>query len=197
MLMDVESQNSVRNFVSSFRASQVPLDALVCNAAINMPRMKQPRRSPEGFEISVAINYFGHFLLRRLLLDDLQRSRRPAPRLITLGTVTANSAEFGGKVPIPTPAHLGDLQGLTSGFNAAFAMIDGKTFKPGKACKDSKLCNMMMSREFYSRHHAGTSIVFNTLYSGCVTDAALFRETSPLFLKVFPWLQKNITKDYV
>ncbi len=111
MLIDLGSQASVRNFVATFNASGLPLDALVCNAAVYLPRVKEPQRSPEGFEISVATNHFGHFLLSRLLLPVLQQSTRPAPRLITLGTVTANSAEFGGKVPIPAPADLGDLQG--------------------------------------------------------------------------------------
>jgi protochlorophyllide reductase len=50
--------------------------------------------------------------------------------LITLGTVTANSEEFGGKVPIPAPADLGDLACLEAGFRAPIAMIDGKPFKP-------------------------------------------------------------------
>jgi protochlorophyllide reductase len=56
----------------------------------------------------------GHFLLSRLLLDDLKRAAAATgskARLVTLGTVTANSEEFGGKVPIPAPANLGELQG--------------------------------------------------------------------------------------
>ena len=120
-----------------------------------------------------------------------------APRLITLGTVTANSEEFGGKVPIPAPADLGDLQGLEAGFLAPIAMIDGKPFKAGKAYKDSKLCNMIMNREFHRRLHDKTGVVFNTLYPGCVAETALFRYAPPLFQKIFPWFQKNITKGYV
>ena len=197
MSIDLGSQSSVRTFVESFRASAMPLDSLVCNAAVYLPRLKGPQRSPEGFEISVATNHLGHFLLCRLLLGALHQSARPGPRLITLGTVTANSAEFGGKVPIPAPADLGELQGLKAGFRAPIAMIDGKPFKPGKAYKDSKLCNMMMSREFHSRYHLDTGVVFNTLYPGCVADTALFRDTPVLFRKVFPWFQKNITKGYV
>jgi protochlorophyllide reductase len=195
--IDLGSQASVRGFVKAFRASGLPLDALLCNAAVYLPRLKAPQCSPEGYEISVATNHFGHFLLARLLLDDLRRSSRVAPRLITLGTVTANSEEFGGKVPIPAPADLGDLQGLKAGFKAPIAMIDGKDFKPGKAYKDSKLCNMMMSREMHRRYHADTGVVFSTLYPGCVADTALFRDTPALFQKVFPWFQKNITKGYV
>ncbi|MCX7225111.1 MAG: hypothetical protein NT071_05750, partial [Burkholderiales bacterium] len=68
-----------------------------------------------------------------------------------------------------------------AGFLAPVAMIDGRPFKPGKAYKDSKLCNMMMSREFHRRYHDRTGIVFNTLYPGCVADTALFRDTPAAF----------------
>ena len=195
--LDLGSLAAVRSFAADFSAAGLPLDALVCNAAVYLPRLQQAQRSPEGFEISVATNHFGHFLLSKLLLPALQRSRHAQPRLITLGTVTANSEEFGGKVPIPAPANLGDLSGLKAGFLAPVAMIDGRPFKPGQAYKDSKLCNMMMSREFHRRYHDKTGIVFNTLYPGCVADTALFRDTPALFRTIFPWFQKNITKGYV
>jgi len=197
MHIDLGVQASVRAFVDAFRASGRPLHALVNNAAVYLPRLKAPQRSPEGYEISVATNHFGHFLLSCLLLPDLQKATDPAPRLVTLGTVTANSEEFGGKVPIPAPADLGDLQGLEAGFLAPVAMIDGKPFKPGKAYKDSKLCNMIISRELHRRYHESTGIVFNTLYPGCVADTALFRDTPKAFQRLFPWFQKNITKGYV
>ena len=193
--IDLGSLASVREFVDAFRATGRTLDALVCNAAVYLPRLTEPRRSPEGFEISVATNHFGHFLLSMLLLPDLQQSN--APRLITLGTVTANSEEFGGKVPIPAPADLGDLAGLEAGFKAPIAMIDGEPFKPGKAYKDSKLCNMIISRELHRRYHGSTGIIFNTLYPGCVADTALFRDTPGPFQALFPWFQKHITKGYV
>lgn len=193
--IDLGSLQSVRDFHAAFRARGRALDALVCNAAVYLPLLKSPARSPEGYEISVATNYFGHFLLANLMLEDLQKAK--APRLITLGTVTANSEEFGGKVPIPAPADLGDFQGLVAGFRDPVAMIDGKPFKAGKAYKDSKLCSMMMSRELHTRHHAATGIVFGTLYPGCVADTPLFRNAPPMFQKIFPWFQKTITKGYV
>jgi len=197
MLLDLASQQSVHDFVAAFRASGRPVDVLLCNAASYQPRLKVPARSPEGFELSVATNHFGHFLLSHLLLEDLRASHRQPARLITLGTVTANSEEFGGKVPIPAPADLGELAGLEAGFRDPVAMIDGKPFKAGKAYKDSKLCNMIMNREFHRRYHADTGIIFNTLYPGCVADTALFRDTPKLFQTIFPWFQKNITRGYV
>lgn len=193
--LDLASLDSVRALHAAFRTGGKPLDALVCNAATYLPQLKEPMRSPDGYEISVATNYLGHFLLANLMLDDLQKAK--APRLVTLGTVTANSEEFGGKVPIPAPADLGDFRGFKSGFKDPVAMIDGKPFKPGKAYKDSKLCTMMMSRELHARYHATTGIVFSTLYPGCVADTPLFRNAPRLFQKIFPWFQKNITKGYV
>ncbi len=85
-------------------------------------------RGPEGCEISVATNHLGHVLLARLLRPDLHKASNPAPRRVTLGTVTANSKEFRGKVPIPAPADLGDLRGLEAGFRAPVAMTDGKAY---------------------------------------------------------------------
>jgi protochlorophyllide reductase len=197
MHIDLGSLTSVRKFVTDFRSTGRSLDALVCNAAVYLPLLKAPMRSPEGYELSVATNHFGHFLLCNLLLEDLKASLAPDKRLIILGTVTANSKELGGKIPIPAPADLGNLEGLAAGFTAPIAMIDGKPFKAGKAYKDSKLCNMMTSRELHRRYHDATGIVFNTLYPGCVADTPLFRNSYPLFQKIFPWFQKNITKGYV
>jgi len=108
----------------------------------------------------MATNHFGHFLLIQLLLEDLKRSNHPSRRLVILGTVTANSKELGGKIPIPAPADLGDLSGFKSGFKAPIAMASGKPFKPGKAYKDSKLCNMITTQELHRRLHGSSGIVF-------------------------------------
>jgi protochlorophyllide reductase len=197
--LDLGNLDSVKAFVQRFNDSGQKLNALLCNAATYLPLLKEPARSPQGFEISVATNYFGHYVLSRMLLENLKQTatQHEHARLITLGTVTANSEEFGGKVPIPAPADIGALEGLIAGFKAPIAMINGKPFKPGKAYKDSKLCNMVMNRELQKRYHASTGIIFNTLYPGCVAETALFRDTPPLFQKIFPWFQKNITKGYV
>jgi protochlorophyllide reductase len=197
--LDLGNLDGVRAFVKRFNDSGQKLNALLCNAATYLPLLKEPARSPQGFEISVATNYFGHYVLSRMLLENLVQTAKANEhaRLITLGTVTANSEEFGGKVPIPAPADIGALEGLMAGFKAPIAMINGKPFKPGKAYKDSKLCNMVMNRELQKRYHASTGVIFNTLYPGCVAETALFRDTPPLFQKIFPWFQKNITKGYV
>ncbi len=195
--LDLASLESVRNFVKSFRETGKPLNALVCNAAVYFPLLKEPQWSADGYELSVATNHLGHFLLCELLLEDLKASPAADKRLIILGTVTANRKELGGKIPIPAPPDLGDLAGFEQGFKAPIAMIDGKKFKSGKAYKDSKLCNMLTVRELHRRFHDSTGIVFNSLYPGCVADTPLFRNHYAAFRTIFPWFQKNITKGYV
>ncbi|RMD73000.1 MAG: protochlorophyllide reductase, partial [Cyanobacteria bacterium J149] len=195
--IDLADFDSVRKFVQDFRATGRKLDALVCNAAVYYPLLKEPLRNKDGYEISVATNHLGHFLLCNLMLEDLQKSGNPEPRLVILGTVTANPKELGGKIPIPAPPDLGNLDGFKQGFKPPISMIDGKKFKSGKAYKDSKLCNMLTMRELHRRYHQSTGITFSALYPGCVATTALFRNHYSLFQKIFPLFQKNITGGYV
>jgi protochlorophyllide reductase len=192
--MDLGDLESVRRAVQSLPVS---LDAVVCNAAVYKPKLKQPERSPQGYELSMATNHLGHFLLIHLLLNRLKGSNHPSRRVVILGTVTANSKELGGKIPIPAPADLGDLSGFQKGFLDPIAMASGKAFKPGKAYKDSKLCNMITTQELHQRLHQETGLTFSSLYPGCVADSPLFRNTPKAFQTIFPWFQKNITGGYV
>ena len=118
------------------------------------------------------------------------------PRITILGTVTANYSELGGRIPIPAPADLGNLSGFKNGFLSPICMANGKRFKPGKAYKDSKLCNMVTVQEL-SKKHSNEKIIINSLYPGCVADTKLFRDTPWLFRFLFPIFQKFITKGYV
>lgn len=195
--LDLASLDSVRNFVKSFRETGRTLEALVCNAAVYLPLQKEPLRSEDGYELSVATNHLGHFLLCNLLLEDLKQSPATDKRLIILGTVTANPKELGGKIPIPAPPDLGELKGMEAGFKAPIAMIDGRAFKSGKAYKDSKLCNVLTMLELHRRYHDSTGITFNSLYPGCVATTGLFRNHYPLFQKIFPLFQRYITGGFV
>ncbi len=193
--IDLASLESVRGFIKDFRSTGRELAALVCNAAIYMPLLKAPLWSPEGYELSMATNHLGHFLLCNLLLDDLKSSTYPDKRMIILGTVTHNPDELGGKIP-PQP-DLGNLEGFAKGFKNPISMADGKKFEPVKAYKDSKVCNILTMRELHRRYHDSTGITFTSLYPGCVAETPLFRNHYPLFQKLFPIFQKYITGGYV
>lgn len=193
--IDLGSLQSVRKFVENFRARGLTLDALVCNAAIYMPLIKEPLRSPEGYELTVTTNHLGHFLLCNIMLEDMKKSPAKDRRMVILGTVTHNPDELGGKIP-PQP-DLGELQGFAEGFKDPITMIDGKAFEPVKAYKDSKVCNILTMRELHRRYHDSTGITFTSLYPGCVAETPLFRNHYPLFQKLFPLFQKYITGGYV
>lgn len=193
--LDLGSLDSVRQFVSNFRATGKTLDALLCNAAIYMPLIKEPMWSPEGYELTMTTNHLGHFLLCNLMLEDMKNSPYRDRRLVILGTVTHNPDELGGKIP-PRP-DLGNLEGFSAGFKAPISMIDGKKFEPVKAYKDSKVCNVLTMRELHRRYHESTGITFSSLYPGCVAETPLFRNHYPLFQKIFPLFQKYITGGYV
>ncbi|KAJ0263194.1 hypothetical protein HA466_0035910 [Hirschfeldia incana] len=178
--------DSVRQFVDSFSRSEMPLDVLVCIAAVYFPTAKEPTYSAEGFELSVATNHLGHFLLSRLLLDDLKKYDYPSKRLIIVGSITGT-------------ANLGDLRGLAGGLNGlnSLAMIDGRDFDGAKAYKDSKVCNMLTMQEFHRHYHEETGVAFASLYPGCIASTGLFGEHIPLFRTLFPPFQKYTTKEYV
>ncbi len=195
MQIDLGDLESVRRFSREFTASGRFLRAVVCNAAIYMPLLKEPLRSPEGYELTMTTNHLGHFLLCNLMLEDLKKSPLADKRMVILGTVTHNPDEPGGKV-YPRP-DLGKFEGFEAGFKEPISMVDGKKFEPVKAYKDSKVCNVLTMLELHRRYHDSTGITFTSLYPGCVADTPLFRNHYRLFQKLFPLFQKYITKGYV
>ena len=203
-LSDLEDvRNGCYEILNKFKK---PINSIICNAAVYKPRLKRPERSPQGFENSMAVNHFGHFLLINLLLENVLSSEKEIvlngkknkfkPRITVLGTVTANYLELGGRIPIPAPADLGNLSGFKNGFLSPISMANGKKFKPGKAYKDSKLCNMITVQEL-SKRYPKEKIVVNSIYPGCVANSRLFRDTPWLFRFLFPIFQKFITRGYV
>ncbi|KAL8167312.1 hypothetical protein V2J09_008811 [Rumex salicifolius] len=197
MHLDLASLDSVRQFVYSFKQSGRPLDVLVCNAAVYLPTAREPTYTADGFELSVGTNHLGHFLLSRLMLDEMNKSDYPSKRLIIVGSITGNTNTLAGNVP--PKANLGDMRGLAGGLTGlnTSAMIDGGDFDGAKAYKDSKVCNMLTMQEFHRRYHEETGITFASLYPGCIATTGLFREHIPLFRLLFPPFQRFITKGFV
>jgi len=62
---------------------------LVCNAAVYLPTAKEPRYTADGYELSVATNHLGHFLLTNLLLEDIQKAPEDSlKRVVIVGSIT-------------------------------------------------------------------------------------------------------------
>ena len=82
--VDLGDFDSVRMLVETFHATGRPLDVLVVNAAVYLPRLKHPERSPQGYEISMATNHFGHFALTGELMPLIERGT--AKRIVNLSS---------------------------------------------------------------------------------------------------------------
>ena len=84
MKVDVGDLQSVREFCDSFKKTHDRLDGLVCNAGmVNMHGDKKVTK--DGFETTIGISYFGHFLMTELLLDTLKKT--PSSRMLILSSV--------------------------------------------------------------------------------------------------------------
>lgn len=196
MKLELGSLQSVRDFVKNLKAfkSVRPLNHLICNAAVYRPTDPEPAWTDDGFEMSMGVNHFGHFLLVNLLLEDMSKAK--GARVCVVGSITGNTNTVGGGLVYPQ-ANLGKLEGFEQGATKPIEMVDGKKFFGAKAYKDSKVCNMMTVSELHRRYHDKTGIVFSSMYPGCIAETALFREKRPWFRKAFPWFMKYVTGGYV
>lgn len=86
---DLADMQSVRDFVSAFKAKHDRLDGLMCNAgAVIMGN--EAVHTKDGFELTISASFFGHFLMTELLLDVLKQSA-PSRVGIVSSVVHANS----------------------------------------------------------------------------------------------------------
>lgn len=84
ILVDMSSQESVRNAVNDFLSKHSRLDVLIHNAANFDHRQKKPVITEDGLENVFATNHVNIFLMTHLLLDTLKQS---APsRVITVAS---------------------------------------------------------------------------------------------------------------
>ncbi|XP_036330607.1 retinol dehydrogenase 13-like isoform X3 [Rhagoletis pomonella] len=142
---DLASLESVRKFVESFKKEQQRLDILINNAGV----MRCPRLlTKDGFEMQLGVNHMGHFLLTNLMLDLLKKS---APsRIVTVSSLAHTRGEI----------NVADLN-------------SDKSYDPGTAYNQSKLANILFTREL-ARRLEGTGVTANALHPG-VVDTELFR----------------------
>ncbi len=121
--LDVSEPDSVRSAAAVFRAAHDRLDLLVNNAGI----MAVPlRRNSRGWELQLATNHLGHFLLTAELADRLLAT--PGSRVVNV----ASLAHRGGRI--------------------AFDDLDAtKRYAPMARYCQSKLANLLFSSELQRR----------------------------------------------
>jgi protochlorophyllide reductase len=103
MKLELGSLQSVRDFVYNLKAfkSIRPVQNLICNAAVYRPTDPEPAWTDDGFEASMGINHFGHFLLVNLLVDDMAKAKDA--RICIVGSITGNTNTVGEFVWILDP----------------------------------------------------------------------------------------------
>jgi NAD(P)-dependent dehydrogenase (short-subunit alcohol dehydrogenase family) len=89
MLADLAVQAKVRELAEDLRERHDRLDVLINNAGLIRSKRTE---TPEGIELTLAVNHLAPFLLTNLLLDLLERS---APsRVITVSSEARRAAEI-------------------------------------------------------------------------------------------------------
>lgn len=135
------------------------------------------------------INHLGHFLLNDLLLPKISRN---GGRIVVSASSVHDPESPGGKVG--QLATLGNLEGFERD-GKMFEMVDGAPYNGDKAYKDSKLCNVLFTRELQrrlSKDDATKGIIANSFSPGLITSTGFFRYQNPVFSKVFGVIATNI-----
>ncbi|ANQ49518.1 SDR family NAD(P)-dependent oxidoreductase [Flammeovirga sp. MY04] len=92
ILIDLNSLQSVRDFVINFTDKYDRLDYLINNAGLMIPPLQ---RTEEGFESQLGVNYLSHFLLTGLLLPILEKTENS--RVVALGSLAHRKGKIDFK----------------------------------------------------------------------------------------------------
>lgn len=136
------------------------MDVLINNAGV----MRCPRSvTNEGFEMQIGVNHMGPFYLTHLLLDYLKLST--PSRIVNVSSIAHTRGEIN-----------------TADLNSE------KSYDPAKAYEQSKLANVLFTRELAKRLE-GSGVTVNALHPGLV-DTELMRHMgvfNSFFAKIFVW----------
>ncbi|XP_076143525.1 retinol dehydrogenase 12-like [Alosa pseudoharengus] len=137
--LNLASLQSVRALAADVKASEERLDILINNAGIMMcPQWK----TEDGFEMQFGVNHLGHFLLTNSLLDLLKKS---APsRVVNVSSLAHEKGEI-------------DFDDIN---------LD-RYYDPVKSYRQSKLANVLFSRELAKRLE-GTGVTVYSLHPGVI-----------------------------
>jgi len=190
MVCNLSSFKSIRNFVDDLKKrDENDLDVLCLNAAVApSTKAKSPKTTMDGLEECIGINHLGHFLLANLLKEDLASSRafgEKGGRLVITASSVHDPEAPGGAVGGKGGATLGDLSGFGIRLDQTPngpTMPDGVVdYDGGKIYKDSKLCNVLFSRQaqkLWGSNSIGNakSISIRSFNPGFIPSSGLFRE---------------------
>lgn len=135
---DLSRQGEVRGLAEALRAAHPRLDVLLHNAGVYATTRQE---TPEGLELTFAVNHLAPFLLTHLLLDRVREAR---------GRVVVVASGVHGNATLD----LDDLQGA-------------RQWDAYGAYARSKLCNVLFAAELAERLK-GSGATANSLHPGVV-----------------------------
>jgi retinol dehydrogenase 12 len=160
LLADLSSLLNVRQLANEVQTKYPKLHVLINNAGL----FNQPYHlSPDGYEMTFAINYLAAFLLTNLLLDKLKAN---APSRIV---IVSSVGHYNGHI------NFDDLN------------LE-KNYSGWKAYQQSKLALVLFTRELAKRLQ-GTGVTANSLHPGTVATNIWSRPMGPAgFVMAIPKL---------
>jgi NAD(P)-dependent dehydrogenase (short-subunit alcohol dehydrogenase family) len=190
MGLDLGSLAAVRAFAQEVEARDLPLGAVVCNAGLQIT--KGPQVSPDGFELTFAVNHLGHFLLVNLLLARLLAH---APSRVVVVASGVHDPNLRTGMP---KAAISDLDTLATTGEPRRGAFDGRL-----AYVNSKLCNLWFAYELERRIAAsgvrrdGALLTVNGFDPGLVPGSGLARDYPPalrfIWDRILPGVARVLT----
>ena len=110
-------------------------------------------------------NHLGHFYLNHMIMPLV----RDNGRIVVTASGVHDPDSPGGAQGVP--ATLGDFAGFEKAASGdkKFDMVDGNAFNADKAYKDSKLCNVLFTRELQRRlNDGGSNVKVNCFNPGLI-----------------------------
>ncbi|XP_063709711.1 dehydrogenase/reductase SDR family member on chromosome X [Culicoides brevitarsis] len=160
--LDVGSMSSVRQFAAKVQEKFTKIHILINNAGImNVPL----KRTEDGFESQLAVNYLGHFLLTHLLLPQLKAAgtEKCCARIVNVSSCVYQ---------------LGEIK--WSDINSE------KSYYPADAYSQSKLAQMFFSRHLEAKlKESGAHVHSYAVHPG-VVNTDLFNITG---MSAIPWFR--------
>ncbi|KAG5887765.1 hypothetical protein JTB14_016115 [Gonioctena quinquepunctata] len=139
--LDLTSFDSVRKFAKEINANEPELHILINNAGILTNDLE---KTSDGLQITMQVNYFGHFLLTLLLIDLLEKS---SPSRIIF---TSSLMAFMKKL---------ESSDLSASYN--------NFISPGPYA-DSKTCDIIAAKCFAEKLGKGNDVTAYSLHPGVV-----------------------------
>ncbi|CAE8599441.1 unnamed protein product [Polarella glacialis] len=170
--LDLSSLSSVRRCAKLLEESNLEVQTLVLNAGV---MLRSRALSEDKFEMTMASNHLGHFLLVQLLLPHMlaSESRGGQPRIVVVGSnlcYKLDVFDFSEVVAVKDEREKRDFM--------------AKPYELFRAYSQSKLANLLFTKELASRlWRQGSRIPVN-----CVHPGEVLTEISRDFHPAIVWL---------